>query len=81
MINLSDYLTSLIRTGVPIGVGIVAAWMATKLGFVVDEESQANLVATFTGAAIGAYYAAVRWIETKVPWVGWFLGYAKKPKY
>lgn len=79
--NLTDYVTSLIRTGVPALVGVLAAWLSSKIGFVVDEQTQAGLIAAFTGLAIGLYYAVIRWLETKVPAFGWLLGVAKTPVY
>ena len=81
MTNLSDYVTSLIRTAVPVAVGALAAWLSSKIGFVVDEQTQAGLIAGFTGLAVGLYYALIRWLETKVPQFGWLLGVARKPIY
>lgn len=81
MTNLSDWLTSMIRTGVPIIIGILAAWLASDIGFVIDEDTQANLVAAATGFAVSAYYGIVRWAEQRWPSVGWLLGVPKQPTY
>lgn len=79
--GLSNYVSSIIRTWVPVGIGAVAAWLSTKVGFVVDEDTKAQGIAFFTGLLISLYYALIRWIEIKVPKVGWLLGLAKMPGY
>lgn len=78
---MNDYINSLIRTYVPVAVGIVAAWLATNLGVVLDEDTQTQGVVLFSAVATGIYYAVVRWVETKHPQVGWLLGKAKAPSY
>lgn len=76
--NLSDYLASMVRTVVPIAVGLLLEWVAKKTGVVVPATSVAPIVA---GAAATAYYALVRLAEHKWPAVGWLLGLAVKPSY
>lgn len=78
---LHDYLISLIRTVVPAAVGLVLAWLARKTGIVLPEDLSAELTLTVAGVAIGAYYAAVRALEVRWPWVGRLLGSRRQPTY
>lgn len=77
---MSDGFVSLIRTGVALGVGAVVAWLIAR-GVGVDAATQTALVTSLTSVATLAYYALVRWAETRWPWVGAFLGVAKAPVY
>ena len=78
---LHDYLVSLIRTAVPAGVGLALAWLARETGIVLPEDLSAELTLAAAGAAIGAYYAAVRALEVRWPWVGRLLGSRRQPVY
>lgn len=78
---MNNYFSSLIRTWVPVGIGVVIAWLSAKVGFVLDESSQVGLTAGATGFTIALYYAIVRWAEVKFPQIGWLLGLAKAPGY
>ena len=78
---MSDYITSLIRTWVPIAVGFALTWLATKLKIVIYPESTATVTAVSVSIVSGAYYSLVRWLETKSPQFGWLLGKAKAPSY
>lgn len=77
---MSDFVISLIRTYVPIGVGAVAAWLAT-LGIDVTGEAAAGLVIFITALLQGLYYLVVRLLETKWPAVGALLGKKSEPIY
>jgi len=78
---MNNFVTSLIRTYVPIGVGAVAAYLLTK-GIELDAEAQLGLVTFLTALLQGAYYLAARLIERKIPQAGTLLlGSAKKPDY
>lgn len=78
---LSNYFISLIRTWVPIGVGAVAAWLLAH-GLGMDAATQTGLIVGLTAALSGVYYAVVRAIEQKFPWVGGvLLGHTAKPVY
>lgn len=79
--NFSDYLTSLIRTWVPVIVGSVLAWLAAKTGIVLDENASGQVVLAVSAFFIGAYYGLVRWLEPRFPWLGWLLGSPKQPGY
>ena len=72
---MSDFLTSLIRTWVPILVGYLVS-----LGLLPASLSD-SATAAFTALVIGVYYALVRVLETRWPAFGWLLGSPKKPTY
>ena len=74
---MSDAIVSLIRTIVPVIVGLALAGLL-KLGIDVDETALATVV---DGVIIGAYYALARWLESKWPNLGWLLGAPKQPTY
>jgi hypothetical protein len=74
---MSDAIVSLIRTIVPVIVGLVLAGLI-KLGIEVDETALATV---FDGLLIGLYYALARWLESKWPSLGWLLGAPKQPTY
>lgn len=77
---MSDFVTSFVRTYVPIAVGTIISWLATK-GINIDPQASAGLVAFLTGLIIAVYYGAVRLLEKKFPQIGWLLGSVKKPEY
>lgn len=74
----SGYVTSAIRTLVPYLIGLVVAWAVT-LG--VPESLRATLTAVLTFAVGSGYYLAVRALERKWAWLGWFLGKPTPPVY
>lgn len=78
---MNDYLISLIRTAVPSAVGAVLSWALVNFGLSVDDDTKIALITGLTGAIITIYYALVRALETKFPWVGSFLGAPKAPAY
>lgn len=78
---LSNYLTSLIRTWTPIGVGLLATWAATHWHVVLSSHTSDLLVATVTAALGAGYYALVRAVEHRFPKLGWLLGSPAKPAY
>ena len=77
--NLSDTVVSLIRTYVPVIVGAAVAFVFRKLGWVTPDTTE--LAAAFTVLVIALYYGAARWLEKKVPALGWLLGVPKEPAY
>ena len=77
---MSDTITSLIRTYVPIVVGSLISWLVTK-NIAVDEATATALVTAFTGLMIGIYYTVVRVLEKRFPWLGVLLGSRKQPEY
>lgn len=79
-ITAQNYVPSLIRTYTPIGVGLVAGWLATR-GLHLDPPAQAAVTAVATAVISAAYYAAVRALEVKFPALGLLLGKRAQPVY
>lgn len=82
--NPSDYILSVIRTWVPIGVGAAASWLLVTFGLNLDGDAQASLVVFLTAAVTAVYYALVRKLEQRWPAIGrWLLGagVARTPVY
>ena len=77
---MSDLLKSVIRTFVPVVVGLVIAGF-TMAGVDVDDELRGSLLILIDGLFIGLYYTLVRWLEGKFPAFGWFLGLPTAPSY
>lgn len=77
---MSDYLASLIRTGIPAGVGALLAWAAAK-GFDIPEADRTEIIAALTAAATTIYYAVIRAAENTWPVVGRLLGTSRQPEY
>lgn len=78
---MSDFVTSLIRTWVPVGVGLVVGWVVSTGLLDVSAEDQAKVTAWAVSAATALYYAGVRALERKWPWFGNLLGKATEPRY
>ena len=78
---MTNFVTSLVRTYVPILVGSVLSFLAVKYGFAVEPDVQNQLVAGLTGVVIAAYYLLVRLLERKFPQLGVLLGSTQKPVY
>lgn len=78
---MSDYVLSLVRTWVPIGVGAVLSYVAVRWGIVVPEDISTELTVGLTGIVIALYYGIVRALEKRWPWFGKLLGAARKPAY
>ena len=74
---LSNYVTSVIRTVVPVVVGAVIAVLAKK-GINVDE---AEVSSWLIPTVISAYYSVARLAEIRFPRLGWLLGVPKAPGY
>ena len=77
---MNDFVTSIIRTYVPILVGAAITWLATK-GIEVEENVKLQLVAGLTGLVSAVYYGAVRLLEQRWGTFGLLLGSRKTPKY
>lgn len=78
---LTNYVTSLIRTWVPIGVGLLLTWLGEHFHVVLSGHTSDTLVAVVTAALGAGYYAAVRALEHRFPQLGWLLGAPVKPNY
>lgn len=74
---MSNYVTSVIRTLVPLVVGTVVSFLAEN-GLDLDQE---QITAWLIPLVVGVYYAVARFIELKVPAAGWLLGVPKQPGY
>jgi len=71
----NDFLISLRRTLVPIIVGAVGA---SILGPHIDSSALESV----TGGLIsGVYYSVIRFLELKIPNLGFLLGAKKQPLY
>lgn len=77
---MNTFITSIIRTGVPIVVGWVAAAL-TSVGLNLPQEAFAGLEATLTASFAFGYYLIVRLIERKNPKIGVLLGVSQQPAY
>lgn len=80
---MNDYLVGHIRTIVPMVVGAFIGWLVT-LGILDPEaaiETQVALISGVTTICQAAYYALVRALAERFPWVGIFLGVNKAPDY
>lgn len=76
-----QYLVSLVRQGVPIVVGLLAA-LLVKWGFDPSFMDSTTITVFVAGAFGEAYYAVFRKLELKYSdrW-GWLLGIARPPVY
>lgn len=72
---IGDFVASLIRTYVPLLVGMLVAWG------VLPADSSEPAIVTLTGLASGAYYLGARLLERRWPIFGWLLGLPKAPTY
>lgn len=77
---MSNYLTSLIRTGVPAIVGAALSWLALR-GLDVPAGDRESITAAATVVVLLAYYAAVRALEHRWPRLGVLLGKPTAPSY
>ncbi|MDQ8040679.1 hypothetical protein RDI86_02330 [Cellulosimicrobium sp. XJ-DQ-B-000] len=77
---MTDFVLSLVRTVVPIGVGALISWLALR-GVAVEESAQAALVSALTALITAGYYAGARVLELRWPWFGYLLGTKAEPTY
>ena len=77
---MSNFVTSLIRTYVPIAVGALAAYLLS-LGLELNAEAQLGLVPFLTAVLQGTYYLLARLFERRFPQLSFLLGSAAQPKY
>lgn len=78
---MSDYVLSLVRTLVPIGVGWLLVQLATRWGIVLDDATAAEVKSAAVAIVAAVYYAIARALEQRWPWVGILLGARKQPVY
>lgn len=73
---MSPLLASLVRTFVPLFVGMVATWAVRRFGVTIDNDT---VTAAVTAGISFAYYAVVRFLEARKGSFGWLLGLARQP--
>lgn len=78
---MSDYVTSLVRTWVPVAVGSAVTWLGSTADIVVGDDATQGGIMFFTALVTGAYYALARLLERKFPWAGILLGKPSQPNY
>lgn len=80
---MNDFFISQIRTFVPLAVGAVLSWLATKgVHPDITQADMATAITVLTGLLTALYYTVVRLLERFVSAkFGWLLGYAQKPTY
>lgn len=74
---MQDLLRSVVRTFVPVVVGLIISGLAMA-GVEVD---QAALTSVIDAIFVGLYYTVVRFLESKNKQFGWFLGLPTPPTY
>jgi len=77
---LNNFITSQIRTFVPIAIGAVISFLTLK-GIEIDPDTQLSLVLAVTGLLQALYYFLARLAEKKYPQLGFLLGSTKQPVY
>lgn len=77
---MTNFVISLIRTYVPVGVGAAIAWLAAR-GLNLDPSVAVGATAALTGVLTAGYYTLVRILEAKFPWLGVLIGHPAKPSY
>lgn len=77
---MGDYITSVIRTIVPIIIGSIVGWLAAK-GINIKPEDIAAVTALLTALFSGLYYVISRALEQRFPQAGILLGSTKQPEY
>ncbi len=78
--TLDAYITSIIRTAVPYLVGLVSS-IAVTHKLILPAGTLELLTALLTFLFGTGWYIVWRWLETKFPQLGWFLGKASQPIY
>ncbi|HEY3683482.1 MAG TPA: hypothetical protein VGL93_10605 [Streptosporangiaceae bacterium] len=71
-------LTSIVRTVVPMIVGVVIV-LAARAGLHITGDTSVTEVVTLGVSSV--YYLAVRLLEKVRPYFGWLLGKASQPVY
>lgn len=81
---MNSFLTSLIRTWVPIGIGAFISWLATNYDIIVPADASSSLVVGVVALVTAVYYVLARAVEKAYPWLGQLLvglGVGKAPEY
>lgn len=75
-----NVVPSVVRTGVPLVVGVGVSFAAAK-GIHVSPETEAQVVVLLGAVAASLYHWVVRLLEERWPRFGWLLGIAHAPDY
>ena len=75
--EINGTIVSLIRTVVPVFVGLALSWLARQ-GLDFDSEP---VVGAVNIVVIAIYYAAVRMVGNRYPAAEWALGHPAPPQY
>lgn len=75
-----NVMPSVVRTGVPLVVGVGVSFAAAK-GIHISPETEAQVVVLIGAVAASAYHWVVRVLEEHWPRFGWMLGMARSPDY
>lgn len=78
--SVGNIIPSLIRTGVPLLVGLLVTWLLS-INITVSAADQAAIGGATATAVAALYYAGVRLLEQKYPWTSKLLGSSKSPSY
>jgi hypothetical protein len=79
-ITAATLVPSLIRTYVPIGVGLALSWIAVHFsGVHIDAQTSLWLTGVLTAALTAGYYTLVRTLEIKFPALSLLLGHKNQP--
>lgn len=76
-----DKTPALIRTLVPILVGHLLTLLARHFNIIINEESQLQMIAAFQTIVTILYYAVIRQLAEKYPWIEILLGSSQVPYY
>jgi len=80
-VTLNDQALAYIRTIVPYGIGLAVVWLLVHTGVAIPEDVHASVVALAIALVTVVYYAVIRILETRVPWLGVLLGWPRRPDY
>jgi hypothetical protein len=72
-----DFIISLIRTYVPMGVIGALTWLSLTLDLELTEDMTTGVTTIAVLAASALYYVAARLLETRFPWLSFLLGTPK----
>lgn len=78
---MTDLVLARIRTAVPVAVGALLTWLATRYAVVLDESTSAAVVAGATGLCAALWHALATALEKRWPSAGWLLGHPGAAKY
>lgn len=69
----ADLLWAFLRTLIPMLIGWLISLIPQTI-FVIDSATQTTIVLAVITTTQGAYYVAIKWLETQAPWFSVLLG-------